>query len=114
MIFQRKRERPRKGITVFVFRFGELDLSSNGLSSRHDCLVLTGPDIPQLVSPSQETPEVRLVQNTNPTPAPEFAAVPAAQPTNSTGPSRGGCFVFSADPAFPGQHPIPLLDRFDD
>ncbi len=114
MFFNRNRRQRRKGIRVFILRAGLPDLSNNGISARHDAAVLTGPDIPQLVSPSEEAPEIRLIRNQNPEPAPQFAAAPATQPRGTTGPSRGGCFVFSQEQGFPAAQPIPLLDRFDE
>lgn len=101
MFFNRNRRQHRKGIRVFILRAGFPDLSNNGISSRHDAAVLTGS-------------EIRLIRNQNPEPAPQFAAAPATQPRGTTGPSRGGCFVFSQERGFPATQPIPLLDRFDE
>lgn len=97
-----------KGLLVNVYR-DKHDCTNEGISSRHDRMVLTGDGIPEIFEPSEREPEIRLVYRPN-------INYYHAEPTEGKRPHCagwffGGNFIHTSDSRFPNRYPIPIHDR---
>lgn len=100
-----------KGLLVFVYRNGS-DCTANGISSKHDQLILIGDNIPEIFE-GDETNTVKLVKRQFL--GSEYLHVEpiTERPFEAIGPMVGGNFIFSSDRSFPSQQPISVHDRFE-
>lgn len=95
-----------KGLLVSIYLPSYGSASNNGLSDKHNQVVLLGVKAP--FGPKDTTPGVLLEVFRG-----KLRAVPAEQPEGVAGPMFGGAFIYSSDSRFPADYPIPLHDRFE-
>lgn len=95
------------GLMVSVYR-SSYQNTTNGITSTHDRLILTGDDVPEVFEASETTPALKLVRRTF-----GFGDYLHAEPIEPTGKHRifGGNFVYTSDGRFPNHYPIPVHDR---
>ena len=100
-----------KGLLVFVYRHGS-DCSNNGISSKHDQLILVGDGVPEIFEVSDKTPALKLVKRVL-FGKDAWYATPVNPPKGCIGPMSGGNFIYSCDSRFPSEAPIAIHDRFE-
>lgn len=85
--------------------------SNHGMSSRCKIATLVGKGIDEVFEVSDDAPAVHIVERSI-YGKPYLTAYPIEScPSNKTGYSFGGVFIFSSDSRFPADYPIPLHDR---
>ena len=99
-----------KGMLVFTLRKAGSDCTLDGVSSKHDAFVLTGPGVPKVFEPDEYAPE--LVLDTT---GGYLRAYPVDEPTGLVGPMFGGNFITSSDSRMRevNAYPIPVHDRYE-
>ena len=104
-----------KGLLVSVYVDKWIgDCSVNGMSSKHDKLLLIDENGGDLDGPSKGTEDntVKLVKRD--LWGKEYLHVePVVKPKGMVGPMFGGNFVYTSDSRFPSKYPIPVHDRFE-
>lgn len=98
-----------KGLAVWVYKSKIMgDCTNGGISSKHDEVLLVGPNIPQ-ISQAHGRPCVTLR---------ELGGAINAVPCDEDGKvdpkpwwMMGGNFIHCCDSRFPSRYPIPLHDR---
>jgi len=102
----------RKGLLVFVLRRTGGSCTNGGVSDKYDTFVLTGPNVPEIFTPTEEKPELRLVLRSF-NGKPYYHAEPVNYPKDLIGPMAGGNYVTTSDSRLPFQYPIAIHDRFE-
>lgn len=101
-----------KGMLVDIYRDGGPDCTNNGLSSRHDTVLLIGEGVPEIFEAKDGDAVVELVRW-----SPCGKEVVHVRPAGALNKDRhfmfGGNFIYSSDSRFPNQYPIPIHDRFE-
>ena len=101
-----------KGLRCSVLRHGDgMDCTLNGVSSKHDNVILVWDDVPGIFKPSEDCPELRLIERNG-----HLAAYPPDSCfLEGVGKwyMSGGNFIYASDSRFPNEYPIPVHDRYE-
>jgi hypothetical protein len=105
--------RPSKGLAVYLLIPGDGNKCANGgISERYTRFIAIGCGMPEISSPSVDSPEVRIEEWYG-----HYRAIPIIRPERPhAGPAFSGCFLYSSDSRFSeitNGHPIPFHDRFE-
>ena len=103
---------PIKGLLCNIYKSSYGDASNNGLSSRYSQVILAGKGIPEVFSPNETTPLVRLERRElSHMDTPYLTIYPWDGDTSEL--MFGGCFIYDSDSRFRkiSPYPIPLHDR---
>jgi hypothetical protein len=100
-----------KGLHVSIYKDSMGDSSNNGISSRHEDVILVGEGIPEIFEASEDCPAVKLVKRY--IGGREYVhAEPVEWGREDVIKGIfGGTFIYSSDSRFPSDYPIPLHDR---
>ena len=100
-----------KGLLVWVYKDGGGDCSMNGISANVSKMVLIGKDVPQIFSPSEDTPAIYLKMHMD-----QPIAVPKEGRDGTKWVMFGGNFLYSSDSRFRevvNEYPIRIHDRIE-
>lgn len=97
---------PRKGLLCSIYSNGT-DCSNGGISSQTKQVILVGQGIPEIFTPSADTPAVELRMLGGRVNAKPAAVEGQPEPWWMF----GGCFIYTNDSRFPAEAPIALHDR---
>ena len=109
-----------KGLSVSVYRNASnngYDCTNDGISSKHDQFVLIGDGVPEIFTPTEEHPAIRLILRDVGRFGKFYIAAPLDakfEGTNGGFPYMfGGNFLYSSDSRFPSDAPIKIFDRLE-
>ena len=97
------------GLSVDIFRSG-YNSELNKMNGIKGC-ILTGGNVPEISSPTKDTPELKLIKRYL-FGSEYLSAEPVEPPDPGTiGYMFGGTFIYTSDSRFPSKQPIPVHDR---
>ncbi|HPA48193.1 MAG TPA: hypothetical protein PK395_20685 [bacterium] len=99
-----------KGMLAWVYRCANgMDCTLDGISSKHETLILVGEGVPELFRPSEESPAVYLRREM--VMGEENVYVSPEPHGNQPWRMFGGNFLYSNDSRFPTGQPLKIHDR---
>ncbi len=99
-----------KGLHCSVYRTDGIDCSIEGISKKHNHLILVSEGIPEIFAATPDCPAVELVKK-NVYGKEYLCAKPLDH--NDKWYMMGGNFLYTCDSRFPQKYPIPIHDRFE-
>jgi hypothetical protein len=100
-----------KGLLVFVLRHADgTDCTNGGITSKVSKAILVGDGIPEIFTPNEDAPALRLVRRN--IDGEYLHAEPVeGKDAKRVGWMTGGNFIYTSDARFPSRQPISVHDR---
>lgn len=106
-----------QGLLVSVYRNASnngYDCTNGGISSKHDMFVLVGDGVPEIFTPNEKHPAIRLIKRKVRGLDEFYIAIPIETGFCAGFPYMfGGNFLYTSDSRFPSDAPIKIFDRLE-